>query len=111
VKLLLDHCVPARFAAELSGHEVHAAVALGFELLRNGALLRAGAEAGFDALITVDQNLRYQQNLATLPLAVVVVCAVSNDINELRRLTPQVLAAISVLRPRTLVEVSSGLMP
>jgi len=44
---------------------------------KNGELL-ALAAAEFEAFITVDQNLPYQQNIATLPIAVVVLVTPSN---------------------------------
>jgi hypothetical protein len=68
-------------------------------------LLAAAADKGFDAVITVDQNTKHLQNPATLPVAVVVMRAVSNDIDELARLVPLVLEAFRTLRPRQLVEV------
>lgn len=63
---------------------------------KNGALLRrAGAE--FDVLLTVDSNMEFQQNLADLPLAVVVLVAHSNDVDVLRPLMPQVRELLAVI--------------
>ena len=76
-----------------------------WDRLRNGELLGAAGAAGFDALITVDQNLRHQQNLGTLPIAVVIIRSVSNDIDALMALVPSVLGALASLRPRELIEV------
>jgi hypothetical protein len=45
---------------------------MGWTELDNGSLLTA-AESGFDALITTDQNLRYQQNLSRRTLAILVL--------------------------------------
>ena len=103
MRIVLDHCVPARLAAMLIGHEVSTAVGCGWAGLRNGDLLAAAATAGFDALLTVDRNLPHQQNLDRLPLAVIVLRAVSNDVNDLRLLVPLVLVAIATLPLRTLV--------
>jgi len=41
--------------------------------LENGELLRAGEAAGFDVMVTSDQNIRYQQNLKGRKLALVVI--------------------------------------
>jgi len=41
--------------------------------LQNGALLTAAEAEGFDALITTDQNLRYQQNLVSRRISVIVL--------------------------------------
>ena len=107
MKLLLDHCVPRRLARAFVGHDVSSAVDMRWDRLRNGALLAAAGQAGFDALITVDQNLKHQQKLQTLPIAVIVLCAVSNDIDDLTKLVPQVLVALQSLVPRRLVELSA----
>lgn len=41
--------------------------------LENGALLSAAEAAGFDLMVTADQNIRYQQNLVGRKLALVVL--------------------------------------
>lgn len=105
MKLLLDHCVPVRLAESLEGHEVSNAAEMGWGRLRNGDLLAAAGAAGFEALITVDQNLAHQQNLGRLPIAVVIIRSVSNDIGELNRLVPLVLAELRRLPARRLVYV------
>jgi hypothetical protein len=56
---------------------------------RNGALLRR-AEGELDVLLTVDANMEYPQNMANLPIAVIVLHTFSNDIRALRELMPQV---------------------
>lgn len=56
---------------------------MGWHALRNGALLRAVAQDRFDVLLTVDRNLKREQNLATLPVAVVVLLARSNRLADL----------------------------
>lgn len=87
--MLLDECVPKRLRRELPEHEVRTVVEQGWGGIRNGALLRR-AVAEFDVFLTVDQNLRFQQNLAALPLPVVLLVAPRNDIDVLRLLMPQV---------------------
>jgi hypothetical protein len=106
MKILLDHCVPRRLGAALGSHEVGTAAGMGWSALRNGALLRAAAQHGFDALLTVDRNLKHEQNLAALPTAVVVLLATSNRLSDLLPLVPAVEDALAGLAPRTLVEVS-----
>jgi predicted nuclease of predicted toxin-antitoxin system len=107
VKLLLDHCVPHRFARAISDHEAITAAQMQWDRLRNGALLAAASKAGFYALITADQNLKHEQNQSRLPIAVVVLCSVSNDIDELIKLVPRLLEVLQTLQPRQLIEVRS----
>ena len=78
---------------------------MGWSGVRNGDLLRLAA-AQFDALVTVDKNLPYQQNLADLPIAVVVLLAHSNELNALLPLVPAMETALAELQPCSLVRVS-----
>ena len=73
--------------------------------MKNGALLTHAA-AEFDALITVDKNLPYQQNLRNLPLAVVVLDAHSNALPALLPLMSNLMTALLKLPPRTIVRVA-----
>lgn len=83
MRILLDNCVPRPFQKFIVGHEIETAYKRGWASLANGELLRASALAGFDVLITVDQNLKYQQNLSDLPLSVVMVRSVRIDMDHL----------------------------
>jgi len=64
----------------------------------NGALLRSAATA-FDAFVTMDRNLPYQQNLKALDLAVVVIHARSNAFAHVGPLMPHVNEAIRSAHP------------
>ena len=80
---------------------------MGWSGVKNGRLLVLAANE-FDALITVDKNLPYQQNLATLPIAVVVLDADSNALPALLPLVPELENALSSLQGRTYVRVKSA---
>jgi len=58
---------------------------MGWASIENGALLRL-AEAEFDVFLTRDRNLEYQQNLAAFDLAVIVLVAATNGIEDLKPL-------------------------
>ncbi len=87
MRLLLDECVPARLRRSLSSHEVSTVVIEGWSGVKNGKLLALAAQR-FDAFLTVDKNLPYQQNTAALPVAVLVLDVVSNELPCLLRLIP-----------------------
>ena len=73
MKLLLDENLPHQLQAELAGHDCSTVAYMGWAGVENGELLSRAAAHGFDALITKDANLQYQQNLAAVPLAVVLL--------------------------------------
>ncbi|PYN87924.1 MAG: hypothetical protein DMD89_36365 [Candidatus Rokuibacteriota bacterium] len=104
MRVLLDESLPRRLARLLPEHDVRTVAAMGWTGIPNGELLRL-AGGSFDAFVTADQNLEHQQNLDTLPLAVVVLTAPTNQIQSLRPLIPALLRAFETLAPRQLVRV------
>ena len=105
MKVLLDENLPHELRGELSGHDIFTVQYLGWSGLKNGILLAQAAASGFDVLVTMDSGVPYQQNLAALPVAVIVLSAVSNDIDDLRPLIPNLLEALKSLTPRTAVRI------
>ena len=73
MKVLFDQGTPAPLRKALALHEVRTAFECGWPALTNGELLSAAEADGFEVLITTDQNLRYQQNLAQRRIAIVVI--------------------------------------
>lgn len=104
MRILFDHCVPQRLRRVLPGHEISTTFERGWNDLQNGKL-RAIAALHFDVMITVDRNLRHQQNPATLPIAVIVLVGKSNRLADLEPLAPAILAALETLQARTVVEI------
>jgi hypothetical protein len=80
----------------LSGHAVTTAFELGWSDLANGDLLQQ-AEAQFELLITTDQNLRYQQNLAGRRIAILVLPTTSWP--EIRKHESELLTTVNTIRP------------
>ena len=104
MRLLLDECVPKRLKRELRGHDAKTVQDMGWAGIENGALLRL-AEGHFDALLTVDQGIEYQQNLPGLRISVVVMVAPSNDVDDLRPLLPGVEQSLAGVRPGEITRV------
>ena len=92
------------FEAHFAAHEVLTVEEAGFKGLKNGRLLEAASDE-YDVLITVDQNLQYQQNLKTLAIAVVVLKAKRSTYPILKLLMPQVLEILEKIEPGELVIV------
>lgn len=73
MKILFDQGTPQPLRNELVGHVVDTVYEQGWSTLKNGDLLAAAEQAGYDLFVTTDQNLRYQQNLAARRLAILVL--------------------------------------
>ena len=106
MRLLLDECVPGRLRRALPNHDVSTVVQIGWAGVKNGKLL-ALASAKFDAFITVDKNLPYQQNQAALPIAVLVLNAYSNQLESLLPLLPTLEKYLLTLIPGSYVLVTA----
>jgi hypothetical protein len=105
MRILLDECVPSPLGRELAGHDVRTIRQMGWAGKKNGELLSLMAVAGFDVLLTADQSLRHQQNVATSGVAIVAMIAVSNRLADLLPLLPAVVTALQGIRPGTAIEV------
>src|SRR3974390_280002 len=103
MRILFDQGTPVPLKQHLTGHTVSTAYEQGWATLSNGELL-AAAEKAFDLLVTTDQNLRYQQNLAGRKLAIIVLPTTSWP--QIEKHTAEVIAAISSIKPGDYKEVS-----
>jgi len=104
MRILLDESLPQELRNELPEHTVVTVTEAGWSGLKNGELLLQAADR-FDVFVTADQNLQFQQNLSQLPIAVLVLVAVSNRIELLRLLVPRLRSALNSLQPRMLVRI------
>ena len=97
--MLLDACVPERFARFVPGHEVTTVRAFfGTTDVDDGPVLDR-ITAMFEAFVTVDKNLRFQQNLRGRPFRIVLLRTHSNAIEHLVPLVPQLLVAFEQMQP------------
>ena len=106
MKLLLDESVDWRLGVSFPDTiEVQSVRSMGWLGARNGDLIRRAAALGFDALITADANIGYQQNLGHLPLTIIVLRAFRTRLQELQPLVPRVLSILDSQPGKTLVTV------
>ena len=106
MKILFDANTPAPLARFLQRHEVVRADELGWQGLDNGAWLDAAEQAGFDLLLTCDQNVRYQQNLTVRKLALVILS--SNHWPTLRRIALRIATAVDFVQTGQIVKIDVG---
>lgn len=102
MRVLFDQGTPAPLQSTLTGHAVSTAYEMGWSKLSNGDLLDA-AEAQFDAFLTTDQNLGYQQNIAGRRLAILVLPFASWP--KLQNHVAAIGMAVAALKPGDYVEL------
>lgn len=101
--ILFDNGTPAPLRYALKDHVVVEVVERGWDRLVNGELIAAAEAAGFEALLTTDKNMRYQQNLKGREIAFVVVG--NQQWPTLRNYVEWVVAAVNAATPGSYVEV------
>src|SRR3954470_21292449 len=105
MKILLDECVPKDLQQSFPNHSCSTVPKAGLAGKKNGELLKLAEQAGFDLIITVDQGLRYQQNLTGRKLAVLIVMAKSNKLADLLSHVQACMEALRSIRPGEVVPV------
>src|ERR1044071_4537532 len=93
MRILLDECLPRRLKAHLVGHECRTVPEAGWASKRNGELLEL-AEGSYDVFLTLDKGIEYQQNLSGRGIAVLILRARSNRLDDLLDRVPACLAAL-----------------
>ena len=109
MRIIFDQATPVPIRPYLERHTVRTAAQQGWDKFKNGDLLTAAEEAGFDLLLTTDKNMRYQQNLQNRKIAVVVLGQQQWPI--LHPHIQLVVDAINAATPGSYVEVSVPFEP
>ncbi len=103
MRILFDHDIPRSLRRYLTGHTVDTANEKGWAELRNGTLLDNAERAGYEIMITADQSIRYQQNIARRQVAVVVL--LSNRWPEVQIRIEEIRNALEGIQPGELKEI------
>jgi hypothetical protein len=105
--VLIDESLPKRLRLELPGFQAFTVPQRGWSSTKNGALLRLAESDGFDAFLTADQSLQFQQNLASSRLRIIVFATISNRLEHIRPLLPQAIKALKEMLPGDLRIIGS----
>jgi hypothetical protein len=93
--MLFDQGTPVSLRRCLNGHVVATAYELGWSTVTNGDLIRLAEQAGYELLITIDTNLRYQQSLRGRSIAILVLTTTSWP--RIREVTSEIQAAFAAI--------------
>jgi hypothetical protein len=103
-RVLFDENMPRKLRRDLAEFHVRTAQEQGWSAFKNGELLKRCSEA-FDVLVTIDQSMRYQQNLVKFTIGVVVIEVPDTRLIHLRPLVPQLRQAITRVEPGEVIVV------
>lgn len=89
MKLLLDENLPIKLKTHFSKiHTVFTVREMEWSGRKNGELLNLMTLNGFDALITIDKNLKHQQNLGKYDIKIIIL---NSPDNKLKTLEPYIV--------------------
>lgn len=103
MRVLIDECLPRPLKSRLVGHDYRTVQEMGWDGVKNGRLLLL-AEQDFEVFLTGDKNLRYQQNLATRQIAIVLLP--TTHWPTIRLQVSVIQAVMDTVQPRQFIEVS-----
>ncbi|MCU1257198.1 MAG: hypothetical protein JWO80_83 [Bryobacterales bacterium] len=106
MRVLCDENIPHRLRVLLPEHEVITVAYLNWIGMKNGELLKAVEEAGFDVLITSEQGIPYQQNMDGRKLAMVMLS--TPDWNMVKMAAPSIAQALAATAPGSFIRVDCG---
>jgi predicted nuclease of predicted toxin-antitoxin system len=104
VKILIDECLPIDFRLYFPEHEAHTVQFAGFKSKKNGELLRAAEQGGYDVLLTVDQGLPHQ-SAPDRNIAIVLIRTETNQLEDLIPFVPNIERALASIRPGSVVRI------
>jgi len=110
MRVLLDENVDVRFKQLFPAdtHKVYTVRDMGWNGVKNGALLKLLEEHQFDCWIVVDKNIPYQQNIARLPCQIIVLDVFRNTLQHIAPLIQIVLARLSEVAEKKVIVISEG---
>ena len=107
MKVVLDACVPIALRHEIPGHAVFTAHFLGLSRLEDDELLDA-VESTYDVLVTCDRGITWQNQFRGRSIAIIVLRARTNKLEDLIATVPALLAALHDLKPGEIREVGAS---
>jgi len=103
MRVLIDECIDERVRLLFPGHDCQTARFAEFTGLTNGQLLDAAEAAGFEVLVTVDQEIPEQQNMVGRRISILILRAPTNRLRDLEAIVPAALSALQAIQPGAIV--------
>lgn len=107
MRIPLDECGDESLRHLFGAHECQSARYAGLAGLKNGALLLAAEGAGFEVIVTTDQEIPHQKNLRQRRISIVILCGPTNRLTDLKPLVPAALRAIDAIGHGQVIAIHS----
>jgi len=107
MKILLDENLPKKLKIDLGeGFKVKTVREMDWQGKKNGELLGLLTINGFDVLLTIDTNLKFQQNLNKFDIKIIVLNAFDNKHQTLQMLVPDLINTLNKLPNEQIIEIN-----
>ncbi len=98
MKILLDENLDPKLIPLLSSNSVKiepkTVNEMGWLGIKNGKLLQLAADNNFDIFVSMDKNIRYQQNIDKLNMIIIILRAFDNKFSTVSNLIPKLISEI-----------------
>lgn len=105
MKILLDECVPQKFKKDLEEFDVSTVAELHWKGIKNGQLLQLMVDNHFDILLTIDKNLKYEQDIGKFPITIIILRVVRSKVELMRLLIPHLKRKIRFMKKSYVYEI------
>ena len=105
LRVLLDEVVPRALARALEPHVAEHADQRGWLGVQNGELLRLAQDAGFEAFVTLDTGIPFQQNIAEHGIAVIILQLPAQGKAIVLAAAPDIISALDFALPGSVTYV------
>jgi hypothetical protein len=105
MRVLIDECIPRKLKDLLSPHECKTVPEVGFAGEKNGELLKLAVRAGFEAFLTIDQGIEYEQNLSKHKLAILLLRPKSSRLEDVVPHVPAIVEALKSIQIGQLIRI------
>ncbi len=100
--ILIDACLPVQFKDHLPWNNVKTTRELQWHTFKNGDLLKV-AEKNFDVFVTMDKNIPNQQYLSNFNIAVIILRAKTNRLEDLLPMIPEISKQLTEAKQGTAI--------
>lgn len=106
MKILLDENLPLKLAFDFDkDYDVYSVRKLGWGGKKNGELLKLMIENSFEVFITLDKNLRYQQNIEKFKICIFLLKVKDSKHQTIQPLVPKILKYLKSDLEKELIEI------
>jgi hypothetical protein len=105
MRVLIDECVPRKLKNLLAPHDCETVPDAGFAGKKNGELLMLAERAGFEAFLTIDHGIEFEQNISERRLTILLIRPKSSRLEDVVPYVPGIVQALKSIQMGQLIRI------